>query len=136
MAGSSLAMPRELVNLKQSRGPHAASDAHCDDRVPGSAPLAFDQDVAGHARTAHAERMSDRDRAAVDIEPVHWNAEPVAAIEHLAGERLVQLPQVDVVHAQAGALQQLRHGKHRADAHLVRLAAGDGKTTERAERLE
>ena len=105
-------------------------------RVLRAAPLAFDQDMAGHARAAHAERMADRDRAAVHVELVLRNAEPVAAVEHLAGERLVQLPQVDVVHLHAGALQQLRHREHRADAHLVRLAARDREAAERAERLQ
>jgi hypothetical protein len=34
------------------------------------------------------------------------------------------------------ALQQLRHREDRADAHLVRLAAGDGEAAEGAERLQ
>ena len=80
--------------------------------------------------------MADGDGAAIDIEPLLRNAEPVAAIEHLAGERLVEFPQIDVVHLQAVALEQLRHGEDRADAHLVGLAAGDGKAAERAERLQ
>src|SRR5882724_10467217 len=121
------------MNLEQPRRPHAAADAHGDDRVPGAAPLAFDQDMPGHARAAHAERVADRDRAAIDIELVHRNAEAVAAIEHLAGERLVQFPQIDIVHFHAGALQQLRYREYRTDAHLVRLAARDRKAAERAE---
>src|SRR5262245_1186674 len=71
-------MTSSSVNLEQSRRAHAAADAHGDDRVLRAAPLAFDQDVAGHARAAHTERMSDRDRAPVHVEPVLRNAEPVA----------------------------------------------------------
>jgi hypothetical protein len=37
--------------------------------------------------------MADRHRAAVDIELVGIDAEPVATVERLARERLVQLPQ-------------------------------------------
>src|SRR5205085_10388980 len=77
------------MNLKQPRRAHAAADAHGDHGVLGTAPLALDQDVAAHARTAHAERMADRDRAAVHVELLHRNAEPVAAIEHLGRKRLV-----------------------------------------------
>ena len=60
------------------------------------------------------------------------DAELVAAVEHLDGERLVELPQADVVHLQARALQQARHREDRADAHLVGLAAGDREAAEDA----
>ena len=62
--------------------------------------------------------------------------ELVAAVEDLHGERLVELPQADVVDLQAVALQQLRDREHRADAHLVRLAAGDRDAAVDAERLK
>ena len=52
----------------------------------------------------HAVRMADRDRAAVDVQPVVGNAEPVAAVDHLHGERFVQLPQIDVLDLHAGLL--------------------------------
>jgi hypothetical protein len=58
------------------------------------------------------------------------------AIQGLRGKGFVQLPQVDVLHLQAVARQQLGHGKHRADAHLVGLAAGHGKAAESAQRLQ
>src|SRR5438270_13711275 len=97
-------MPTSM-NPEQPRRAHAAADAHGDDRMLRAAPLTLDQDVAGHARPAHAERMPDGDRAAIYVEFVHRNAEPVAAVEHLGRERLVQFPQVDVVHRFAGALE-------------------------------
>src|SRR3546814_17557834 len=49
---------------------------------------------------------------------------------------LVQLPQVDVVDLEAVPLQQPRHREHRADAHLVGLAAGDRQAAVDAERSE
>ena len=92
------------------------------------------QRVAGEPRARHAVRMADGDRAAVDVEAIVRNAERVAAVDHLHGERLVQLPEVDVVDLDARPLEQLRHREHRADAHLVGLAAGDGEAAEHAER--
>ena len=89
-----------------------------------------------HARAAHAVGVADRDRAAVDVELLHRDAELVAAVEHLHGERLVQLPQADVVDLQAVALQAARNGEDRADAHLVGLAAGDREAAEDAQRLQ
>src|SRR6185295_1849343 len=75
---------------------HAAADAHRDDDLLGAAALAFDQRVTGEALAADAVRMADRDRAAIDVEPVHRDAELVGAIEHLHRERLVEFPEIDV----------------------------------------
>ena len=44
----------------------------------------------------HAVGMADGDRAAVDVEPIVGDAEPVAAVDHLHRERFVQLPEIDV----------------------------------------
>src|SRR5580765_5113464 len=73
-----------LEDLEQSRCAHAAADAHRHDAVLRAAPLAFDQQMAGHARAGHAVRMADRDRAARDVELVVRNAELVADVQHLA----------------------------------------------------
>ncbi len=92
--------------------------------------------MAGEPRAGHAEGMADRDRAAVDIVLLGVDAELVARIQALAGEGFVELPEVDVVDLEAMALQQLRHGEDRADAHLVRLAARRRPGDETAERLQ
>ncbi len=47
--------------------------------------------------------MADRDRAAIDVEPRRVDAEPVAAVDHLHREGLVQFPQVDVGDARGRA---------------------------------
>jgi hypothetical protein len=47
----------------------------------------------------------------------------VLAIEDLHRKRLVELPQVDVLDAEAEALEELGHGEDGADAHLVGLGA-------------
>src|SRR3546814_3058573 len=67
----------------------AAADAHGDDGIFDAAALALDQRVADAACARHAERVADRDRAAVDVERFMGDAERVAAIEHLHRERFV-----------------------------------------------
>ena len=130
------ASPASAVDLEQPCAALAAADAHRDDAPLGLAAGAFLQQVAGAACAGHAERMADRDRAAVDVVLGRIDAELVARVEALAGEGLVQLPEVDVVDLEAVALQQLRHGEHRTDAHLVRLAARGRPGDEAAHRLE
>src|SRR3546814_21026600 len=80
--------------------------------------------------------MADRDRAAVDVEFVVVEAELVAAIDHLTGERFIQFPEADVRHFQAVAFEQLRNRVHQTDAHLVRVAGGNREATIDAERIE
>src|SRR3954464_2024168 len=99
------------IDLEQARAALAAADAHRDDAPLRLAPAAFLQDVAGETRAGHAERMADRDRTAVNIVLLGIDAELVARIEALAGEGLVELPEIDVVDLQAMALQQFWHGE-------------------------
>src|SRR4051794_28654154 len=91
--------------FEQSRGAHAAADAHRHHRELRAAPLAFDERVPGKPRPGHAVRMADRDRTAIHVEPVVGNAELVAAVDDLDRERLVELPQVDIGDLLAGALE-------------------------------
>src|SRR4051812_19397533 len=53
------------VDLEQAGSALAAADAHRHDAPLGAAALTLLQDVAGAARARHAERVTDRDRAAV-----------------------------------------------------------------------
>src|SRR3989442_9334139 len=63
----------DSINLEQSGPPHAAADPHGNHAEFGAAPLAFDQDVAAHARTRHAVGMTDGDAAPVDVWPLVGN---------------------------------------------------------------
>src|SRR5471032_2699727 len=126
----------ESHHLEQAGGALPAADAHRHDDVFDAAALAFDQRVAGQARARHAIRVADGDRAAVDVQAVHRNAQLVGAVQHLHGERFVQFPQADVLDLQAGLFQQFRNCEHGTDAHLVRLATGHGEATEDAQRLQ
>src|SRR3546814_1863994 len=111
------------------------SDAHGDDCIFDAAALALDQRVADAACARHAERVADRDRAAVDVERFMGDAERVAAIEHLHRERFVQFPQADVVHLQLEAFEQLGDREDGADAHFVGLGARSEEHTSELQSL-
>src|SRR5688572_7492787 len=114
-----------LVHLEQPRRTHPAADAHGHDDVLDAAAAPLDQRMSDEARPAHAERVPDRDRAAVDVEPLVVDPETIATVERLHGEGLVQLPEPDIVDGETLALEQFRHGEHGSDAHLLRRATGD-----------
>ena len=77
-------------------------------------------------RAAHPERMPERDRAAVDVDLLGIQAELVDARDRLAGERLVELDEVEVVDAEPGPRERLAGGRHGPEAHDRRVDAGDG----------
>src|SRR5215203_187245 len=114
-----------MHHLEQAGGAHAAADAHGADDVFRALAAALDEGVPDHPGSRHAIRVADGDGAAVDVVLCRIDAEAVAAVERLHGERLVELPQADVVDGEPVLLEELRHREDRADAHLVGVAAGD-----------
>src|SRR6516165_12458461 len=124
------------IDLEEPGAALPAADAHGHHAPLGLPAPAFLQDVAGQASAGHAEGMADRDRAAVDVVFRRIDLEPIAAVQALAGERLVQLPDIDVVDLEAMPLQKFWHGEHRANTHLIRLATRDRPGHEAAHRLD
>ena len=78
------------------------------------------------ARAAGAERVTERDGAAVDVHLLTIEAELFFDREILAGERLVHFDQIEVVERQAGALERLPRGRRRTHAHVRRIDAHRG----------
>src|SRR6516225_2779496 len=98
---------RTSVDLEEARGAHAAGNAHGHDGIAHAAPPALEERVTDEAGAAHAVGVADGNRAAIDIEALVVDAETVAAVEGLHGERLVQLPQTDVIDLQRVAGEEL-----------------------------
>src|SRR6476660_5792792 len=73
----------ELANLEQASRAHAAADAHRDDDTLDAAGLARDERVPDEPLAGHAVGMSDSDGAAVHVQAVLRNPEPIAAVDHL-----------------------------------------------------
>src|SRR6266481_1858057 len=103
----------------------SAAYAHGHHSVARLAPRHFVGQGANHARTGHAKGMTNRNGSTVDVEFLRINAQPVTAVNHLHGKGFIQLPHVDIIHLQAGPLQQLRNGEDRTDAHFIRIASGN-----------
>src|SRR5713101_8331754 len=104
----------------------AAADALRGEGVALAFALQERRRLAGDARAGGAQRMAERDGAAVEIGPALVDAEFAHAGDRLRGEGLVDLDDVDVLDGEAGALQRLLRRRHRADAHELGRATGDG----------
>ena len=110
----------------------ALADADAQRREPVAAAAAAQlvRERDDEPGAAHAERVAERDRAAVDVHALLVEAEVAHDGEALRGEGLVQLDQVDVADLHARARQQLAHGGNRPDAHDARVDARDGAAGE------
>ena len=81
---------------------HAAALAHRLQTVAAAGALELVEQRGHQASAGAAERMAERDRAAVDVDLAHVGVQLLLPREHDRGERLVDLDQVDVVDGQAG----------------------------------
>src|SRR5262249_44904247 len=81
------------------------------------------------------ERVSQGDRAAVDVHAFRIEAELADYNEALRGERLVQLDEIEVGRLDSGPGKKPAHRRHGPNPHHARVNAGDRTGHETAERL-
>src|SRR6202047_4575385 len=88
------------------------------------------------AGAADARGRSARNRAAVDVQALVRNAEAIAAIQHLASECFIELPQIDIADSITGTVEQPRDRVNRTHAHFVGLATGNRKAAKQPQGLQ
>ena len=83
-----------------------------------------------------AERMAERDRAAAGVDPVQVGPGlPLPGQDH-AGERLVDLHQVDLVQRHPGTPQRVRGRRDRRGEHHDRVVAAGGQVADPGPRAQ
>src|SRR5581483_6229245 len=116
--GAQLRTPTPSDRFDRHRDRTAAAEAKRGDPPSAAARPERVHQGCEHTRAARADRVAEGDRAAVHVElrPVPTKL-PVVG-DHLSGERLVQLDQIEVVEPGAKPAEQLanRHGR-RAEQH-------------------
>src|SRR4051812_3718225 len=85
------------------------ADAERGDAVPGAAAPELPGERGDETSSRATQRVAEGDRAAVDVEALFVDPELAHAGDHLRGEGLVDLDQVDV------AQLQLRRGQRARD---------------------
>src|SRR5439155_9887510 len=109
--------------LYRERHSHPAADAERRQPAPGAAALELVKERDDNSRTGSTDRMTQRNRAPVDVQPIARNRHVLQDSEHLRGERFVQLDEIEIVDGEAGTLSQFSDGGHRTDAHDPRIDA-------------
>ncbi len=104
----------------------ALAAARADRRAAqaAAAPAQLEHERAEDARARGADRMAERDGAAVDVDLVLVDPEHADRVQRDRSERLVDLPQVDVLGLQAGLLERDLGGVRRR-AREVGEVVGD-----------
>src|SRR4051812_7116611 len=100
-----------------------AADAHGLQPEPCTAAVHLPQQRRQDPATGRADRVAQRDPGAVDVHALEVGRREAPLLGHredLAGERLVELDQVDVLQLDAGLRQGLGGRRHGADAHRPR----------------
>ena len=83
--------------------------------------------VAMMRAPGHAEGMPEGDRPSVDVELVPLDAQMAGGWDHLSGEGLVDLDQVDVADLHARPSEGLAAGLDRPEPHDLRIDPGDAR---------
>src|SRR6185295_7443227 len=122
--------------FKDTSSAHPATNAHGHHAVARLASFHLVQDRRRQLRAGAAERMAERDRAAVDVEPIGIDRQRAQAGEDLRGEGFVQLDEIDLVEGQAGELQRFLDRRNGSDAEALRLDAGGREGDEARHRRE
>src|SRR5215211_4424196 len=102
----------------------SAALAHDLQPVPATGSLELVQQRRHQLRARRAERVPERDRAAIHVGLGEVGAVLLLPGEDHRSERLVDLEQVDLVERQTGPLHDLRGRRDRALQHRHRVGAG------------
>src|SRR5215467_13196209 len=93
--------------LDDERDPLSPADAERGDAESRIAVLHGVKERHQHTSAARADRVAERDGPAVHVDAVLRDAELTQHAERLRGERLVQLPEVDLLTPEPGFLERL-----------------------------
>src|SRR5277367_3857781 len=113
---------RHLDALDDGAGRQRTTGTHGDQSRALVGALQLVQRGGDQPAAGAAHRMTERDRAAVDVDLVHVRVVHPRPGQHDGGERLVDL---GVAHLPAGLLEHFRRRLHRAVEVVVRLGADE-----------
>ena len=127
---------RDALGAAQQHGfALAAAAAHRGDAECGAVAAHLVGEGEEEAEAGGGERVAERDRAAVDVDPAGVDLQRAGGRHGDAGERLVDLPQVDVFRLQPFACEQLLRRFRRAEVQRGVRAGDDGSPDHLGERL-
>lgn len=104
-------------SLKNTACSHARADTHGNHAVFDIQSLKLVEHRDNHTCAGGTEWMTEGDGTSSLVEFVIWDAELLNTVGGLAGECLVNLPNVDVLYTESSLLECLWNGDGWADSH-------------------
>src|SRR3954471_912986 len=89
-----------------------------------------------YSRTGRSKRVTERDRASMDVHAFARKRELALYGACLGGERLVYFDEVHVIHAQPSLGEGRLRSRDRSDTHHRRIYPGNAPRNQTAERFE
>src|SRR5690349_20216161 len=110
--------------LKESRDTLAAPYAECNESVAPADPLLLIESLDGEDHSTGADRVAQRDAAAMGVSFVHRQVKLADHAERLGCKRLIQLNYIHILDRQPCTLHHPAHCGHRPQAHSPGVNAG------------
>src|SRR5690242_8835606 len=120
-----LATAETSYALQQKRESHAAADAEGGESEPGLSFLHLVQQRSRDANSSAADRMAQRDGAAVDVQAIGTKAQLAITRDHLRGKSFVQLDEIDLGKRELLSLEQRAHCRNWTNPHNLRRDSDD-----------
>src|SRR5262245_36481540 len=115
---------------------HAAALAHGLEAIPQTLRPERMHEGGHQLGAGGAQGVSQRDGAAVDVEPVGVGAQLLEPCKGHRGEGLIDFVEVDVAEPHAGPGERPPGGRDRLLQHDYRVAGGDRQMMDAGERLQ
>src|SRR6266550_403631 len=122
--------------LDAERNGVAAAQAERRQSLLGASLLHCVEERSQHTRAARPDRMSQCDRAAIDVDSLPIPAKLLAVSDRLRSESLVGFDQIIVADLGAGFLQQVSNGFDRSEEKIFRIRRAGGVAGDASEYLE
>src|SRR5580765_2138134 len=127
---------RSTLAFNSEGDPHPAPDAKRGKASPRVALLHFVEKGDQHARARGADRMTERDGAAVHVHLLRVPAHLAVDRDRLRGEGFVDLHEIEILRFPAGARERALRGGHRSHPHVFRIDARRGEGLDACQRLQ
>src|SRR4029450_8219401 len=111
--------------LEDGRDALAATDAHGHQGAVSAGAGQLVQRLHGQDAAGRADRVAERDAAAVRVGALRRQLQVAHDRQRLRGERLVDLEHVDVLDLDPLLVQHRAHGRRRPDTHVARPDPGE-----------
>src|SRR2546421_4118105 len=113
-----------LISLTNNRDALSAADAGCGQSVPASATRQFVEQSQDQTGSSRAQRMSQRNRAAVDIRPFTIKSQFLLNREVLRRKGFIHFDQIDIGKFQPGLVERQARCRYGTDAHDLGFDSG------------